>query len=102
MIGTRTQILDFVLLNTKEYFMKNLGLVSLVFAGVTFAIVGCTSTQSPESAQTTQSPDATAPSASTDQSIQSSPAAQSDSSIQQAPVQASPLDVPESSQAPAQ
>lgn len=82
--------------------MKNLGLMSLVFAGVTFAIVGCTSTQSTESAKTTQSPNATAPSATTDQSIQSSPAAQSDSSIQQAPVQASPLNTPESSQIPAQ
>lgn len=87
--------------------MKKLGLISLVLAGATLGFVGCASTTSPETAQTshsTEQSDAIAQAATTDQSTQGGAAVQVDPTLQQAePIQVSPMgDVPQSSQRPAQ
>lgn len=66
--------------------MKKLGLMSLVLAGAAVSFVGCTSTTSPETAQTSHSPeqaDAIAQAASTGQTTQGGAAVQVDPTLQQ-------------------
>ncbi|WP_173911932.1 molybdenum ABC transporter substrate-binding protein [Acinetobacter sp. Marseille-Q1618] len=76
--------------------MKNLGLISLLLVGVSFAAVGCTSTEStsaPETAATQQAPqtDSFAQAASVDHSSQTGVAVQADPTLQQsAPAQVNP------------
>ena len=79
------------------FLMKNLGLISLLFAGVSFAAVGCTSNEStsaPETAATQQAPqveESSAQVSTIDSSAQTGIAAQSDPTLQQAePVQVNP------------
>ncbi len=77
--------------------MKKLGLISLLLTGVSFAAVGCTSTEStsaPETAATQQSSQVeenSAQASTLDHSSQTGVAVQSDPTLQQAePVQVNP------------
>lgn len=87
--------------------MNKFGLLSLVLASASLTMVGCASTQSPESAQSTPQTESLDHSAAQSSSIESNTqngvAVQADPSLEQAePVQVSPMgDVPESTQ-PAQ
>lgn len=85
--------------------MNKFGLLSLVLAGASLTMVGCASTQSPESAQATPQTEsldhsAVAQSSSIESSSQNGSAVQADPSLEQAqPIQVSPMgDVPESAQ----
>ena len=84
--------------------MNKFGLLSLVLAGASLSLVGCASTQSPETAQSTQQTESIDHSAAQSSSIESSPqngsAVQADPSLEQAePIQVSPMgDVPESAE----
>lgn len=84
--------------------MNKFSLLSLVFASASLTMVGCASTQSPESAQSTPQTESLDHSAANSSSIESNTqngvAVQADPSLEQAePVQVSPMgDVPESAQ----
>lgn len=83
--------------------MKNLGLLSLILAGATLTMVGCESTRSTETAQSSQQmgqEQAVAQSATVETDAQAGAAVQVDPTLQQAePVQVSPAtDAPESAQ----
>lgn len=83
--------------------MKNLGLLSLILAGASLTMVGCESTRSNETAQSSQQmtqEQAVAQSATVETDAQAGAAVQVDPTLQQAePVQVSPAtDAPESAQ----
>ncbi len=84
--------------------MNKLGLLSIVLATASLTMVGCASTQSPETAQNTQqveqSDTTLAQSATAETDSQNGVAVQSDPSLEQAePVQVSPAsEVPQSGQ----
>lgn len=83
--------------------MKNLGLLSLILAGASLTMVGCESTRSSETAQSSQQmtqEQAVVQSATVETDAQAGAAVQVDPTLQQAePVQVSPAtDAPESAQ----
>ncbi|MBU3845907.1 MAG: molybdenum ABC transporter substrate-binding protein [Candidatus Acinetobacter avistercoris] len=84
--------------------MNKLGLLSLVFAGASLTMVGCASTESPETAQSSQQVESvdhsTAQNSTLESSSQNGVAVQSDPMLEQAePMQATPMgDVPETQQ----
>ncbi|WP_180029016.1 molybdenum ABC transporter substrate-binding protein [Acinetobacter sp. YH16032] len=83
--------------------MKKLGLISLAFAAIGFATVGCTSNQSAETAQatqpTTQTDASIAQAATTEMDTQNGVAVQADPSVESAePIQAVPAEGAEAPQ----
>ncbi|QIO07578.1 putative periplasmic lipoprotein [Acinetobacter lanii] len=84
--------------------MKKLGLLSLILAGASLTMVGCESTKSTETAQSSQQvgqESAIAQSATVDADVQSGAAVQADPTLQQAePVQVSPVTDAPSAEAP--
>ncbi|EZQ01447.1 hypothetical protein [Acinetobacter sp. Ver3] len=80
--------------------MKKLGLISLAFAAIGFATVGCTSNQSAETAQATTQTDASiAQAATTEMDTQNGVAVQADPSVESAePIQAVPAEGAEAPQ----